>query len=124
MTFRVLTDFEVETPSGALTLKEGQKVKLSKEEAIPLIEEGKIVPIEKVAYKVYSEILQAHLWVVVDTDQDMHYLRSQGISGAIYTGDEIEKLKSLGKDSLKEIHKVKEVFPESIVEELKNGKQN
>ena len=123
MTFKILKDFEAETPSGALTLKEGQKVKLSKEEAIPLIEEGKITPIERVAYKVYSEILQAYLWVV-DTDRDMLPLRSQGVSEAIYTVDEIKILKSLGKDSLKEIHKVKEVFPESTVEELKDGKQN
>jgi hypothetical protein len=117
MTFEVLRDFEAETPSGISTLKEGQKVKLSKEEAIPLIEEGKITPIEKVAYRVYSEILQAYLWVV-ETNQDMHSLRSQGVPEAIYTAGEIRKLKGLNKESLKEINKVKEVFPDSTLEEI------
>ena len=123
MTFEVLKEFETETPEGTLMLKEGQKVRLSKEEAMSLIQDGLIQPIEKVVYKVYSEILQAYLWVV-DTDQDMHSLRSQDITEAIYTGNEIRKLKGLGKDSLKEIHKVKEVFPESIVDEIKDGKEN
>jgi len=45
MTFEVLREFEAETPSGVLKLKEGQKVKLSKEEAIPLVEEGTITPL-------------------------------------------------------------------------------
>lgn len=81
--------------------------------------EGKTSPIGKVAYRVYSEILQAHLWVV-DTDEDMHSLTaSQGVSEAIYTAGEIKKLKCLSKDSLREIHKVKEVFPESKIEEIK-----
>ena len=118
MTFEVLKEFETETPEGTLMLKEGQKVRLSKEEAMSLIQDGLIQPIDKVAYKVYSEILQAYLWVV-DTDEDMYSLRSQGKTEAIYTGDEIRKLRSLSKDSLKEIHKVKEVFPESNIEEIK-----
>ncbi len=71
----------------------------------------------KVACKIWSEILQAHLWVV-ETDHDMGVLRSQGISEPIYTGDEIRKLKGMDKDSLKEIHKVKEVFDRSKIEEI------
>ena len=71
----------------------------------------------KVGIKIYSEILGCYLWVV-ETDEDMHSLRSQGITEAIYTTDEIRKLKDLSKDSLKEIHKAKEVFPESKVEEI------
>jgi hypothetical protein len=118
MTFEVLKDFEAQTPSGILNLREGQRIRLSKEEAIPLIEAGKITPIEKVAYKVWSEVLGCYLWVV-DTDQDLHTLRSQGIKEAIYTGDEIQKLKGLDKDDLKEIHKVKEVFENSKVEQIK-----
>lgn len=123
MKYKVLDSFKAQTDKGEMELQAGQIITLLQDKAIRLLNEGKITPIGRVAYKIWSEILQAYLWVV-DTDQDMHSLRSQGISGAIYTGDEIEKLKSLGKDSLKEIHKVKEVFPESIVEELKDGKQN
>jgi hypothetical protein len=117
MTFEVLRDFEAETLSGTLTLKEGQKIRLSKDEAISLIEDGSIRPIERVAYKVYSEILQTYLRIV-ETDQDMYSLRSQGVSEAIYTADEISKLKGIDKDSLKAIHKAKEVFQQSKVEEI------
>ena len=106
-----------------MQLQRGQVITLPHDKIIRLLNEGKITPIEKIAYKVWSEILQAYLWVV-DTDQDMHSLRSKKVSEAIYTGDEIRKLRSLSKDSLKEIHKVKEVFPDSIVEEIKDGKQN
>jgi hypothetical protein len=118
MTFNVLKDFEAETPSGTLTLKEGQKVKLSKDEAILLIKEGFLQPVERMAYRVYSEILEGYLWVV-ETDKDMHSLRGQGISEAVYTADDIKKLNGLSKESLKEIHKVKETFKNSKVEEVK-----
>ncbi|MFH0773890.1 MAG: hypothetical protein V2A53_00125 [bacterium] len=121
MKYQVLETFKVRTLKEEIELQSGQIVTLPHDKAIRLLNEGKITPIEKVAYKVYSELLQAHLWVV-DTDEDMHSLRSQGISAAIYTGDEIRKLRSLSKDSLKEIHKAKEVFPESIVDEVKDGK--
>lgn len=119
MTFEVLKEFETETPEGTFMLKEGQRVRLSKEEAIPLIQDGLIQPIEKVAYNVYSNILQAYLWVV-DTDEDMQSQRSQGITGAIYSKDEVKELKKLPKEALKVIHKVKEVFLMSTVEEITN----
>jgi hypothetical protein len=117
MTFQVLEDVRIETPEGLVTLNQGQTIKLSKDEAILLIEAGLITPIEKVAYKIYSKILQAYLWVV-DTDQDMHTLRSSGITEAIYTPDEIPKLKGLDKDTLKEIHQIKATFPESSIKEI------
>ncbi len=47
MTFEVLKEFETETPKGTFMLKEGQKVRLSKDEAIPLIQDGLIQPIEE-----------------------------------------------------------------------------
>lgn len=115
MMFKVLETFEAETPSGTLTLKEGQKVRLSKDEAILLIEEGKITPIEKIVYRIYSNILEDFLYVV-ETDQDMHSLRSRCVQEAIYTASEIKELKKLSTKDLKEIHKVKETFPESIIE--------
>lgn len=72
----------------------------------------------KVAVRVYSEILQTYLWVV-ETDQDMHSLRSKGVKEAIYSTEEIQKLKDLDNDSLREIHIIKETFPESNIEEIK-----
>lgn len=117
MIFKILREFETETPEGTFMLKEGQRVRLSKEEAMPLIQDGLIQPIEKVAYRIYSSILQAYLWVV-DTNEDMHTLRFQGVSEAVYTGNEIKKLRGLRKDSLIGIHRVKEVFENSKVEEI------
>jgi hypothetical protein len=60
--------------------------------------------------------LQAYLWVV-DTDRDLHSLRSQGVREAIYTSNEIKKKES-DKESLRAIHQVKEVFDNSKVEEI------
>lgn len=72
----------------------------------------------RIAVRQWSEVLQAHLWVVAD-DEDTKALRSQGIKEAIYTADEIRKLKGISKESLKKIHKIKEVFLESNIEEVK-----
>jgi hypothetical protein len=119
--YRVLTKIEVETPKGAVTLKHGQIIKLSKDEAIPLIEAEMIIPVEKVAYKVYSEILQAYLWVAHDLD-DRNTLRSNGMTEAIYTADEIKKLKGTDRGLLRQIHECKEAFSMSNIVEHKKLK--
>lgn len=120
MKYQVLELFKVKTSQGEMELQPGQIITLPKDKAIKLLNEGKITPIEKVAYRVYSEILQAHLWVV-DTVEDMHSLRSQGIAETIYSHDEIKELRKLSKEDLREIHKVKEIFPESTIEEIKRN---
>jgi hypothetical protein len=117
MKYKVLDSFKAQTDKGEIELQAGQIITLPHDKALRLLNEGKITPIERAAYKVYSEILQAYLWVV-DTAEDMGFLRSQGISEAIYTTNEIRKLKGISKDSLKEIYKVKEVFEGSKVEEI------
>ncbi len=105
----------LKTSSGVIELKPGDTFKPKSKEAIKsLLTEGKVRPL---AVKIWSEILQAYLWVV-DTDQDMRSLRSQGTIEAIYTSHEIEELKKLSKEELKAIHKVKQVFPESYIEEV------
>ncbi|MDP2754554.1 MAG: hypothetical protein Q8P40_09220 [Nitrospirota bacterium] len=120
MRYKVIEAFKVKTSQGEMELQPGQVIILPKDKAIKLLTEGKITPIEKVAYKIYSEILQAYLWVI-ETDQDMHSLESQGVKEVIYTHHEIAELKKLSKEDLKEIHRVKEVFPESTVEEIKRS---
>lgn len=117
MKYKVLDSFKAQTLKGEMEIEPGQVITLPHDKAVRLLNEGKITPIEKVAYKVYSEVLQAHLWVV-KTDQDMYSLRSQGMKEAVYTVNELRKLRDLSKDSLKEIHKVKEVFEDSKVEEV------
>ena len=123
MRYQVIEGFRVKTSKGEMELQAGQIITLPYDKAIRLLSECKITPVEKVAYRVWSEILQAYL-LVVDTDQDIPSLRSQGISEAIYTHHEIKELKKLSKEDLREIQKIKETFSESTVEEVKNGKQN
>ncbi|MBT9169150.1 MAG: hypothetical protein DDT19_02504 [Syntrophomonadaceae bacterium] len=122
MKYQTLDIFKVKTLQGEMVLHPGQVINLQPEKAIKLLNEGKITPLEKVAYKVYSEILQAYLWIV-DTDRDMHSLRSQGITEAIYSFKEIKELMKLSKEDLKEIHRVKEAFPESTIEEINKKKR-
>jgi hypothetical protein len=62
----------------------------------------------RIGVRVPSEVLQAELWIVADT-ADMHSLRSQGIAESVYTAEEIGKLREITKDSLKGIHKVRDL---------------
>lgn len=49
--------------------------------------------------------MQAHLWVVAD-EEDIEAFRSQGITEAVYTADEIRELKGIDSDSLKTLHMI------------------
>lgn len=116
MTFNVLKDILLETSEGVVILKQGQVIRLSKDEALPLIESGMITPAGRVAYRIYSNILEAFLWVVQD-DAGAEEIRAEGITGAVYTGEEIRKLRCMDKEGLKAIHNFKEVFQGSTVKE-------
>lgn len=116
MEYQVLKSFKVKTSKEVLELTPGQVITLPQEKAIMLIEGGKITPIGRVAYKVYSEVLRAYLWVVQD-EKDIRSLRTQGVNEAIYTGNEIETLRGKDKDSLRAIQKVKQAFDDSKVNE-------
>jgi len=73
MRYRVLDSFKAITPQGEVQLHPGQIITLPHDKAVRLLnEEG--CPVEKVAYKVFSEILESYLWVI-DTDEDRHALR-------------------------------------------------
>ncbi len=116
MTYQVIESFMVKLAGVETELKTGAVISLPEGKAIPLIETGRIKPIERAAYHVYSEILQGYLWVV-ETDSDMRSLKAEGITEAIYTGDEIRKLKTSGmdKEGLKVVHNVKQGFDGSQV---------
>lgn len=118
MRYKVIQDMEVETPAGPVSLSQGQVICLDKAEALPLIEAGLITPQGSVAYKVYSNILQAYLWVV-DDEAGAEGLRTEGIAEPIYTGEEIKKLKGMDKKSLQAIHNVKQAFKESKIKDIK-----
>jgi hypothetical protein len=99
-------------------LKPGDLVDVPQELAIKYIEKGKLSPIERLAYKIFSEILQEELWVI-DTDEDMHSLRGQGVSEAIYNQDEIKELKGVSKEHLKAVQDIKKTFKGAKVEGCK-----
>ncbi len=117
MKCQVLKPFRVKTSQGEMELQPGQIIMLEKGKAIKLLTEGKVIPANNVAYKIYSNILQAFLWVV-DTDEDMWALRNEGVTEPIYTSDEVRKLKGISKEGLKRVHKVKEVFEGSKVRDM------
>lgn len=123
MTYKVLTSFQARTDRGEMEIQAGQIVTLAKDQAIKLINEGKIIPIGKVAYKIYSNILQAYLWVV-DTDEDMWALQNEGATEPIYAADEVQKLKGISKEGLRRAHRVKEVFEGSKVRSVRPRKDN
>lgn len=122
MKYRILQPFKSVTANGEQELQPGQEITMEdRETAFRLLSKGKIEPVGKVAYKVYSEVLKAFLWVVVD-DKDRETIRaSQGVSEAIYSYDEIKEPRKLSKEDIKEIHKVKETFPESSIKEVKRN---
>lgn len=72
---------------------------------------------DRIAVRVYSEILGCYLWII-ETDQDLHTLRSQGKTEPAYTINEIRQLKDLSKGSLKDLNQIKETFPMSIIENI------
>ena len=118
-----MTGFKVLTDRGEMEVKAGQIITLAKDQAIKLINEGKIIPAGKAAYKIYSNILQAYLWVV-DTDEDMWALKNESATEPIYTSDEVRKLKGISKEGLKRVHKIKELFEDSKVRDVKPRKNN
>lgn len=77
----------------------------------------------RIAMKIWSEVLGCYLWVV-DIDKDMHFLRSQGIQEPFYIKHEIRELRKLDKEGLREVHKVKGVFENSKIEEVKTKRSN
>lgn len=118
MRYQVINNFKVKKSQGEMELKVGQIITLSKDNAVKLLNEGKITFTEKAACKVYSGVLGCYLWVM-DTDQDIHPLMSRGVPEAIYSHDEIKKLRELSREDLKNIHKIKETFENSKIEEVK-----
>ncbi len=76
---------------------------LYEEEILRTSEESISSEKKRIAVKVWSEPLQAHLWVVAG-EEDIEVFRSCGLKEAIYTADEIRNLKGIDNDSLMTIH--------------------
>jgi len=78
---------------------------LHKDEASQASEESKNGNRSYVAVKVWSELLQAHLWVVSD-EEDIELFTTRGLTGEFCTVDEIQKLNCMDRDSLKALHSI------------------
>lgn len=76
-----------------------------KQETKRASDESKNVNRSHVAVKVWSELLQAHLWVVADK-KDIEVFTTNGLTGEIYTADEIRKLNCMDRDSMKALHTI------------------
>jgi len=113
MKYKVLDSFRARTSGGERTIPRGQIVTLPKQLAMRLLNEGKIAPAEKMAFRVWSEILQAYLWIV-ETDQDMDAI-SELKGETINSFDEIKEMRKLSPEGIKQIHEVKKVFQGSKV---------
>jgi hypothetical protein len=59
----------------------------------------------RIAVKIWSELLQAHLWVVAD-DKDIELFRTHGLRGEIYTSAEIQKINCMDKGSMQAVHEL------------------
>jgi hypothetical protein len=68
-------------------------------------DESKNVKRNHVAVKVWSEPLQAHIWVVAD-EEDIKVFTAHGPSGEFITADEIQNRNCIDKDSMKAIRKI------------------
>jgi hypothetical protein len=124
MKCRILDRVKFKTPEGEKELTPGQVANLPHDTAIRLINEGRVEPIGRIAYRVYSEILGAYLWVVAD-EADMEALRaSEDVTDPIYTAQEIGQLKELKektrKAHLKTVYEAKKEFPGSKVVQVNN----
>jgi hypothetical protein len=139
---RLIADFK---DLGFTLYLEGEKLRYKsfsliappKEKALPLLEilkrnrETVIAYLRQkaktpeLAYKIYSEILDACLWVV-EMPEAAQRLRQQGLTEPIYTASEIAELKMLPKDDKRKkalscIHGIKAVFAGDTEIQSKGG---
>lgn len=119
MKCNVLKTVKLKTSRGKLELQQGQVVALHNDIAIRLINEGRIVPIGKVTYKMYSKILDDYIWIAA-TERECQGLVAEGIKEVIYTQEEANKLMAnkVSKDGLRAIHKIKKNFPGASIQDI------
>ena len=117
MKYHVLETIKLKASKGEIELHPEQVTALHNDVAIRLINEGRIAPVGKVAYKIHSKILEDDIWVV-PTEKELQELVDEGIEETIYTLEEVSRMIDEGvtKEELKSIHKVKNTFPSSIIE--------
>ncbi len=118
MKFRISETIKLKTSKGKLELKPGQVVTLPADVALELVNDGRIAPIGKAIYKIYSKILDDFLWIVAN-EKDLRDLIAEGVQDAIYIHNDIKQLEAISKEGLKAIHKIKKAFPGATIEDIK-----
>ncbi len=117
MKFRISETIRLKTSKGKLELRPGQIVTLPASVALELVNDGRIAPIGKAIYKIYSKILNEFLWIVAN-EKELRDLIAEGVQDAIYIHNDLEQLDGISKEGLKAIHKFKRIFPGSTVEDV------
>jgi len=108
---------KVRTSEGIVDLEPGQEVEVPEELAIRLINERKITPLEDRPWLIYSEILQDLLWAASD-EEAREKLLAKGVKEVIYTEAEIDLLRGVSKETVRQVHEAKKVFTGSKVHEV------
>ena len=119
MKYNVLENIKLKISKGDLEVLPGQVIALQDNIAIILINEGRIVPIGKVTYKMYSKILDDYIWIAA-TEREYQGLVAEGIKEVIYTQEEANELMAnkVSKDGLRAIHKIKKNFPGASIQDI------
>ena len=119
MKYRVLEPIKLKTSKGEIELHPEQVTALHNNVAVKLLNQGKITPVGKASYRIYSKILEDYLWIVT-TDKARKELIAEGVKDAIYTQEEVSNLidEGISEEGLKAIHKVKSTFTESSVMDI------
>ena len=123
MKFRTSETIKLKTSKGKLELQPGQVVTLPADVALELVNDGRIAPIGKAIYKIYSKILDDFLWIVAN-EKELRDLIAEGVQDAIYIHNDIEQLDGISKEGLKAVHKIKKTFPGSRIEDIKHEKKD
>ncbi len=121
--------YEVRIDSGNIKLSYKGEDKPDKGRVLPLLEELKankdkaIKELKRVrkTYKIYSKILKDYLWIAA-TDKELKELVSEGVKEVVYIQAEVSMLieEGVSKEGLEAIHKIKQVFLESRIEDVEN----
>ena len=122
MKYSVLEKIRIKTSKGEIELHPRQVVVLHHDIAIQLINEGRITPVGKVTYKIYSKILDDYLWIVA-TDNELKELVAEGIKETIYTHEEVSRMieEGVSREGLVAIQEIKKGFPGATVGKIEQA---
>ena len=122
MKYNVLERIRLKTSKGEVELHPGQVTALPHDVSVRLINEGRIAPIEKVSYKIYSKILDDVAWIVA-TDKELKELVEEGIKETIYTHEEVSRMleEGVSREGLVAIQEIKKGFPGATVGKIEQA---